>query len=132
MPVTRPSETISSSASPSMTREIRGLADRRLHRRRIELAVGLGARAPHRRALAPVEHAKLDAAGIGDAPHQSVQRIDLAHQMALAEPADRGIAGHRPDGREAVGDQRRLRAHARGGARGFAAGVAAADDDDVE
>ena len=38
-------------------REIGGLADRALHGRGVELAVGLGARAAHRRTLAPVEHA---------------------------------------------------------------------------
>ena len=55
----------------------------------IELAVGLGARSPHGRPLAPVEHAELDAGRIGDPAHQPVQRVDLADQMALAEPADR-------------------------------------------
>ena len=70
--------------------------------------------------------------GIRDAAHQPIQRIDLADQMALAETADRGIAGHRTDGRKAMGHQRRRRAHAAGRARGFAAGVASADDDDVE
>ena len=52
--------------------------------------------------------------------------------MALAEPADGRIAGHRADGREPVGQQRGPRAHARGRRRGLAAGVAAADHDDVE
>jgi len=58
--------------------------------------------------------------------------VDLANQMALAEAADRGIAGHRPDSREAVGHERGLRAHPRGRAGGLAAGMAAPDDDDVE
>ena len=113
-------------------REVRGFADRALHGLAVELAVGLGARPAHRRPFAAVEHAELDAARIGDAAHQPVQRIDFAHQMALAEPADRGIAGHLADSVEAVRDQRRLRAHARGCGRGLAAGMAAADDDDVE
>ena len=71
-------------------------------------------------------------AGIGDAAHQAVERIDLAHQMALAEPADRRIARHRADGREPLRDKRGARAHARGRGGGLAAGVAAADDDHVE
>ena len=106
----RPSVRRTPVTRPSRDDEIVGLGfdhgeiwlrrDRALHRRRIELAVGLGARAAHRRALAAVEHAKLDAAGIGDAAHQAVERIDLAHQMALAEPADGRIAGHGADGRE--------------------------------
>ena len=40
----------------------------RLHRGGVELAVGLGARAAHRRALAAVEHAELDAAGSATRP----------------------------------------------------------------
>ena len=112
--------------------EIGGLVMRCLHRCGIELAIGLRARPPHRRALAPVEHAKLDAGGIRDAAHQPVERVDLPDQMALAEPTDRRIARHRPDGRETMGYQRRPRTDPRRGGRGFAAGVATADHDDVE
>ena len=98
----------------------------------VELPVGLGARAAHRRTLAPIEHAELDPALVGDPAHQAVERIDLAHQMALAEPADRRVAGHRADSREPMRDQRGARAHARRRGRGLAAGVPAADHDDVE
>ena len=112
--------------------EIGGLADGCLHRSRIELAVGLGPRAAHRRTLATVEHAELDPGGIRDMPHQAIQRIDLADQMALAETPDRGIAGHRADGRKAMGHQRRPGAHACRRTRRLTAGVAAADDDDIE
>ena len=112
--------------------QIRGLANRSLHRGGIELAVGLGTRTTDRRTLAAIEHPELDAGGIGDAAHQTVQRIDLADQMALAESADRGIAGHGADGRKTMGHQGGARAHARGCGRGLAAGVAASDHDDVE
>ncbi len=106
--------------------------DRRLHRLAVELAIGLGARALHGRALGAVEQAELDAGGIRHPPHQAIQRIDLAHQMALAEPADGRIAGHLADGGEPVRHQRRARAHAGRGSRSLAAGMAAADDDDVK
>ena len=112
--------------------EVRGLDDRGLHRRGVKLAIGLGARPADRRTLAAIEHAELDAAGIRDAAHQAVQRIDLADQMALAKAADRGIAGHRADGRKTVRHQGRTGAHPRSRARSLAAGVAAADDDHVE
>ena len=69
---------------------------------------------------------------VGHPAHQPVERVDLAHQMALAEPTDRRIARHRADGREPVRDQRGSRAHARGRGRGLAAGVPAANDDDIE
>ena len=52
--------------------------------------------------------------------------------MALAEPADGRVAGHLADGGEAVGNERRACAHARGRGRGLAAGMATADDDDIE
>ena len=68
---------------------------------------------------------------VGDPAHQPVKRVDLAHQMAFAEPADRRIAGHGADGGESMGDQRRLGAHARGRGGRLAAGMAAAHDDDI-
>ena len=64
--------------------------------------------------------------------HQAVQRIDLAHQMPLAEPADSRVAGHLTDGGELVRHERRARAHACGRSRSLAAGMAAADNDHVE
>ena len=111
--------------------EVRRRADRGLHCGPIELAVGLGARALHGRPLGAVEQAELDAGGVRHAPHQAVERIDLAHEMALAEPADGRVAGHLADGGEAVRDQRRARAHAGGRRGGLAAGMAAADHNDV-
>ena len=112
--------------------EIGRRANRGLHGLRVEFAVGLGARAAHRRAFAPVEHAKLDAARIGDAAHEAVQRIDFPHQVALAEPADGRIAGHGADGGEVMRHQRCFCAHARGSRGGFTPGVTTADDDDVK
>ena len=140
--ISRPSANLTPETRPFVDDQIVGLgfdhlkirrrANRGLHRGRIELAIGLRARTAHGRAFAAIENAELDAAVVGDAAHQAVQCIDFADQMALAEPADRRIAGHRADGRESVRHQGRVRAHARGRGRGFAAGVAAADDDDVE
>ena len=111
--------------------QVRRRPDRRLHGGAIELAVGLGARALHGRPLGAVEQAELDAGGIGHPPHQPIQRIDLAHQMPLAESADGRIAGHLADGGKPVRDQRRARAHPGGDGRRLAARMAAADDDDV-
>ena len=111
--------------------EVRRGADRCLHGLPVELAVGLGAGALHRRAFAPVQHAELDAGGVGHPAHQAVEGVDLADEMALAEPANGRIAGHFADRGEAVGDQRRARAKPRRGGSGLAAGMAAADDDHV-
>src|SRR5438046_561573 len=60
----------------------------------IELAVGLRARPAHRGALAAVEDAELDPRAIDRAAHDAVERIDLAHQMAFADSADRRVARH--------------------------------------
>ena len=112
--------------------EIGRRPDRGLHRLAVELAIGLGARTLHGGALGAIEQAELDAGGVRHPPHQAIQRIDLAHQMPLAEPADRRIAGHLADRGEPVGHQRRARAHAGRGSRSLAAGMAAADNNDVK
>ena len=130
-PTTRPSSTSRSSTPPSMTSRFGGRRDRGLHGLAIELAVGLGAGAVHGRALGAVEQAELDAGRVGDPAHQAVERIDLADQMALAEPADGRIARHFADRREGVRDQRRARADARRGGGRLGAGMPAANDDDV-
>jgi len=116
----------------SKDREVRRFADRGLHGGRIELAVGLRARTADSRAFAAVQNAELDAALIGDAAHQAVQSVDFPDQMALAEAADGRIAAHGADGRESVRHQGRLRSHTRSRGRGFTAGMAAANYDNVE
>ena len=132
IPATAPFSTSRSSTAALDHLEVRRRPDRGLHGGPVELAVGLGARALHGRPLGAVEQAELDAGRIRHPPHQAIKRIDLAHQMALAEPADGRIAGHLADGGKAVRDQRRARAHAGSRRRGLAAGMAAADNDDVE
>ena len=98
----------------------------------VQHAVGLRPGGAHRRALAAVEDAELDARLVGGQRHGAAQGIDLLHQVALADAADAGVAAHRAQGFDVVRQQQRLRAHARGGQRRLGAGVAATDDDDVE
>ncbi len=111
--------------------QVRYCSQRGLHRLTIKLAVGLGARAAHRRALAPVQKPELDSRRIRDPAHQPIQRINLAHQMALAQPANRRVAGHLANGRNLVCQQKCASAHPRRGRRGFTAGVPAPDHDDI-
>ena len=101
------------------------------HRAAVQLAVGLGARAPHRRSLAAVQHAELDAGPVDRAAHDAVERVDLAHQMALGEPADRRVARHLADRRARMRQQRRARAQPRRRRGRLAPGMAAADHDDI-
>ena len=106
--------------------------DRGLHRGAVQSAVGLGTGPLHGRPARPVEQPELDAGRIRHPAHQPIERIDLAHQMALAEPADGRIAGHLADGGKPVRDERRAPSHARRRCRRLAASMAAADHDDVE
>ncbi len=104
---------------------------RPLHGAAVERAVRLGARPAHGGALGPVEDAELDAGGVGDAAHQAVERVDLAHEVTFAEAADRRVAGQRADRLAPLRHQRGARAAARGGGGGLAAGMAATDHDDI-
>ena len=107
-------------------------AAHRLGRRLTVLVpITLATRPPHRRALAPSEHLELDPRLIRQAPHGPSQRIDLTHDLALAEPADGGVAAHLAEFVEAEGDEGDGAAEAAGGEGGFEAGVATADDGDV-
>jgi hypothetical protein len=74
----------------------------------------------------------LDAAFIGYMAHQAVQSVDFSNQMAFAEAADGRIAGHGADGGESVRHERRFGAHTSTCGRGFTAGMAAANHDNVE
>ena len=67
----------------------------------VEPAVGLGARRPDGGALAAVEHAELDAGLVGDEAHEAAEGVDLADDLALADAADGGVAGHAADRRRA-------------------------------
>ena len=58
-------------------------------------------------ALAGIQNPKLNAGRIRCPGHGAVERVDLPHQMALADAADSGIAGHLPDGFDALGQQQR-------------------------
>ena len=104
----------------------------RLHRLAIELAVRLCPRAAYGGAFSPVQEAKLDTGGVGNAAHQAVQGIDFPYQMAFSKPSDGRVAGHGANGGEPVRDQGSPGAHACGSGGSLTAGMAAADNNDVE
>src|SRR4030065_670786 len=58
-------------------------------------------------------------------------RIDLFHQVALADAADRRVAGHGADGLDIVRKQQGVGAQARTGRGRLGAGMAAANSDYV-
>ena len=102
-----------------------------LHRLAVEPAVDLAAGSPHRRALGSVQHPELNAGDVRQPSHDTVQGVDFAHQMALAQAADGRIAAHLADGLEFVGQQQGARAEPRRRRRRLTAGVASANDDHV-
>ena len=97
--------------------------------------VGLGAGGLDGRAFGAVEHAELDAGGVDGVAHEAAEGVDFADHLALGQAADGGIAGHAADGQGVHGDHRHSAAVAEdvgGGPGGLRAGMAAADDEDVE
>ena len=78
-----------------------------------------------------VQQAELDADRIGDLAHDAAQGVDLPHQVTLGDSADGRVAAHLRDQVQVHGDHGRAQANAGAGARGFTAGVAGADDNDV-
>jgi len=98
----------------------------------IEFPVRLGPRAAHGWAFSAVENSKLDAAEVGDSGHKPIHGVDFPNQMAFTEPANSGIARHGADGAKPVRYEGRFSAHAGRSGRGFTAGVAAANYNDVE
>jgi len=77
-----------------------------LHRAGVGVFVTLAARAVHRRALALVEHAELDARGVGHPAHEAAQGVDLADDLALGQAADGRVAAHGAGLGRVHGDQR--------------------------
>jgi hypothetical protein len=86
--------------------EVRAAREQPLDFLRVAIFVRLGARPPHRGAFGPVQHPELDAGIVDREAHQPAERVDLADHLALCEPADRGVAGHRADFRPVERDQR--------------------------
>src|SRR5690348_17621437 len=99
------------------------LSDRRLHRSGVEFPIRLGPWPPNRRTFASIENPKLNSTSIRHPPHQAIERIDLADEVALSESPDGGIARHCSDGLEAMSHKGHLSPHACRPSCGLAAGV---------
>jgi hypothetical protein len=112
--------------------QVRLVFQARTDRLLVQDTVGLGAGGAHGRALGRVQDAELDAGLVGGDRHRATHGVDFLDQVALADTADGRVAGHLPQGLDVVGEQQGLLPHAGGSERRLGAGVAAADDDDVE
>jgi len=71
----------------------------------IQRTIGLAPGRTHRRTLACVEAAPLDAGQIGRMRHRAAERVDLLDQMTLADAADRWVAAHLADRLDRMGEQ---------------------------
>ncbi len=111
--------------------EILLLRQQGLHGLAVEFPVGLGPWAPNGGALRAIEHPELDPAAVDGAAHDAVERIDFAHKVSLAEPADGRVARHLANGFHPVRDEHGARTDTCRRRRGLAAGVAATDHDNV-
>ena len=94
-------------------------------------AIGLTSWAPHGRALRTVEHAELNGAAIGDDTHHAAQRINLAHNLALGNAADRGIARHLGNLVHIHRDQTRAHTQAGRSMCSLTSGVSASNHKDI-
>ncbi len=101
------------------------------HAEAVQLLVHLGARRPDGRTARSIQQAELDADGIGDFAHDAAERVDFPNEVTLGDAADGWIATHLRDQVQVHGDHGGAQANAGAGARGFTAGVAGADDNDV-
>ncbi len=108
------------------------LREQRLHGALIEFAIGLGTRTTHRRALTGVQDAKLDTRLVNRSAHEPVERVDLAHQMPLTNPANRRIAGHGTDIGDIEGHQCSLSSQTRGGRSSLDPSVASTDYQNIK
>jgi len=97
----------------------------------VELPVGLGPGCPHRGSLARVQRTELDPGRVCGTGHGAAERIDLPHQVSLADTADGRVAAHLPERFDVLSQEQRARTHASGRQRRLGAGMTAADDDDI-
>jgi len=103
-----------------------------LHRFTVKLAVCLRAWSLNSRPFPTIEHTELNAGSIRNAPHQTVQRINLANQMPLPQTTDGRVARHHADRIEAMGDKSSMSTHACRRGCSFTASMTAANHNSVK
>ncbi|KVK42687.1 hypothetical protein L905_04285 [Agrobacterium sp. TS43] len=113
-------------------RQIFNRIDLTLHGFAVEPPVGLSARTTDGRSLFAIEHAELDSRCVGNPTHQTIQRIDLANEVSLAQTADGRIAGHDANRLTLMGNKGGFCTMPCSGSSGFAARVATANNNDIE
>ncbi len=103
-----------------------------LYRLAVNLAVSLGSRALYRWTFPTVQKTKLNTRRIRDAPHDTVQSVNLSYEVPFSQPPNRWVARHHTDRRVCQRNKRRARAHSRRRVRRVSASVTAANNDDIK
>ena len=98
----------------------------------VTLAVGLATRRAHGLPLGGVQLTELDAGAVRGQTHFAAQRVDLLHQLTLADTADGGIAAHLTDRMLGKGHHQGRSPHPAGRQGRFHAGVSAPDHNDIK
>ena len=117
--------------SPLFHREILVIEEDLLQVPLIQLPVYLRSRPLHGRTLSPVQHLVLNPTLVAHARAQPVQRVDLPHEVALADATEAGVARHLTHGGAAVGQKEGAASAAGGGGGGLATGVPPAYHDHI-
>ena len=99
--------------------------------RLVQSTIRLRPRGTHGRALATIEHTKLDTGTVSGQRHGAAKRINFFHQMRLADAADSRVAAHLPQRFDVMREQQCLTAHARRRQCRFRASVAATDNNHI-
>ena len=93
----------------------------------IEFAVCLRTCRAHCSAFRGIQRAKLDARPVDGACHGAAQRIDLFRQVPFSDTANRRIAAHLAERRDAVRNEQGTGTRPRGSETRFRTGMTAAD-----
>lgn len=103
-----------------------------LHFELVSLLVCLGSRTMHRRTFTAVEHAKMNARLVDNAPHLTAERVDLADDLPFGDATDSRVAAHLTDRVAVHRQQRGLCSHPRGRQCGLCTGMASTDNNNIK
>src|SRR5688572_7925705 len=108
------------------------LLEKGSNRAPVQPTVTLCSRRPDCRPLASIEHPELNHGEVGSTPHDSTECIDFADDGSLRDASDRRIARHLSNRLERARDQPDTSSETSSSNGCFGAGVASADDYDIE
>jgi hypothetical protein len=112
--------------------EIRRVLKFVFHVAAIEIHIRLGARGPNGWAFFAIKDAVLDTGFIDGFAHLATERIDFFDQVSFGGAANSWVTAHGADAFDVLGDEKCLGSRACRAQRSLAAGVTAANHNDVK